>query len=128
VFLAVLAAFEGVKTDLTRVFDSELRSGKGLDRTGIDADTAFPAGSIDRRPGLEGSIRQDRNETHPGPETIGQEEAAFADPAQSGEVGGQFVGENSFELLKIVRCRSRKGKGGKTLVRKPSGNAVSQDV
>jgi hypothetical protein len=55
--LAVLATLESVKTDLPRVLNPELGSGKGLDRAGIDADAAFPAGFIDRRPGLEGGIR-----------------------------------------------------------------------
>ena len=127
-FLAVLTAFKGVKTDLTRIFFTEFFSGKGLDRTGIDADVAFPAGFIDRRPGLKGRIGQYRNEAYPGSETIGQEQAVFTNPAQSGEMGGQFVGNDSFQLLKIVRRRAWNGKGAESLVRKPSGNGIAQLV
>ncbi len=108
--LAVFAALEGIKTDLARVLGPEFRPGKGLDRTDIHTNMALPAGLIHGRPRLKGSIRQDRNETDARAVAIGQEQAAFADPAQPGEVCDQFMGNDPFQLIKIVGRRTGNGK------------------
>ena len=81
---SILAAFEHVKANVAPILGAEIHSGKGFHRTGINADVTFSARPIEGSACFQGSVGQHRYKAGSGPETVSQEKAAFADPANSG--------------------------------------------
>ena len=108
---AVFAAFEYVKAQLSPLVRAKLQTRKGFYRTGIYADMTFSAGPVQGGSCLQWRVGQNRYQADSGSEAIGEEKTTFANPTHAGEMGGQFVGKESLQLIEIVRRRPRYRQG-----------------
>lgn len=91
VLLTIFAAPDGVKTDGDVFRRIECDAGERVNRAGVNANPACPAGLIHHGTCFQRCVGEYRGEADPGPEGLGQQQAVLSDPPQSCQMSGQFV-------------------------------------
>jgi hypothetical protein len=124
----VLGAFEHVKANLPSLFSAKFRPGKSFYRTGIDADMAFSARPVERGACFQGSIGQNGYKAGSGPEAIGQEKTAFANPSHPCQVSSQLVRKDSLQLAKVVGGRAWDRERPEPLRGEPASGIIGQKI